>query len=112
MARKRLENPVASPPRPLGRPGTALWSAITNEYEIADAAGRELLTLACSALDRAEACSLAIAREGLTVATKGGPKENPLLKIELANRSFVGRTLARLGLEFEAIRPVGRPPGR
>jgi hypothetical protein len=31
------------------------------------------------------------------------------LKHELANRAFVVRTLARLGLNFETVKPVGRP---
>jgi len=34
------------------------------------------------------------------------------LKHELAARSFAVRTLARLGLEVEAVKPVGRPPAK
>jgi hypothetical protein len=29
----------------------------------------------------------------------------------LANRQFICRTLERLGLNLEAVRPVGRPSG-
>jgi hypothetical protein len=36
-------------------------------------------------------------------------KEHPLLKHELAARAFVCRTLQRLGLDVEAIKPPGRP---
>jgi hypothetical protein len=43
--------------------------------------------------------------------TKQGLKDHPALKHELANRSFVVRTLHRLGLDVEAIKPVGRPAG-
>jgi hypothetical protein len=50
-----------------------------------------------------------IAHDGPVVATKHGPKEHPLLKIELANRSFVVRTLARLGLNMEPVKGMGRP---
>jgi len=39
-------------------------------------------------------------------------REHPGLKHELAARSFVVRTLARLGLDVEAIKPVGRPAAR
>jgi hypothetical protein len=36
-------------------------------------------------------------------------KEHPLVKHELAARSFVVRTLARLGLDVDHAKPVGRP---
>jgi hypothetical protein len=39
-------------------------------------------------------------------------REHPGLKHELAARSFVVRTLARLGLDVEAIKPVGRPAAK
>jgi hypothetical protein len=39
----------------------------------------------------------------------GGIKDHPALKHELANRSLVIRTLARLGLDVEAVKPLGRP---
>jgi hypothetical protein len=37
-------------------------------------------------------------------------REHPAMKHELANRAFVVRTLARLGLDVEAVKPIGRPP--
>jgi hypothetical protein len=43
------------------------------------------------------------------ILTKSGAREHPLLKAELSNRAFVSRTLARLGLDVEAVRTVGRP---
>ena len=49
------------------------------------------------------------AADGLLVKTKHGPKEHPLVKHELAARSFVVRTLARLGLDVDHAKPVGRP---
>jgi hypothetical protein len=127
----------AKPPLDLGRPGRTLWDAITSEFEINDSAGRELLSQACIAADRAEECAAEISRDGVTVDTRCGPKEHPLLKHELANRSFrdgvtvdtrcgpkehpllkhelanrsfVIRALGKLGLTFEAIKPIGRPP--
>jgi hypothetical protein len=37
-------------------------------------------------------------------------REHPALKHELSNRAFVVRTLSRLGLDVEPLRPsVGRP---
>ena len=81
------------------------------EYEIDDAGGLEMLASACQALDRAERCREAIDDEGEMIRTKAaGPRDHPLLKHELAARSFVVRTLQRLGLNMEAVKPTGRPP--
>jgi hypothetical protein len=97
------------PPRPLGRHGTELWQRITTEFVIEDASGIELLTLACEALDRAQNCSEQIAETGELLKVKNGFRENPLCKVELANRAFITRTLARLGLEHEPQKAIGRP---
>lgn len=118
MAPKKLElirsDPplTPAPPRPLGEHGTALWRSVTGEYGIEDAGGIELLAQACAALDMAEACRAEIDRDGPVLRLKGGAlKDHPALKHELANRAFVTRCIARLGLDVEAIKPVGRPPG-
>jgi hypothetical protein len=103
--------PIASPQK-LGKPGQALWDRIQNEYRIEDAGGIELLTQACFAADRAHSLAAIIARDGETIDTKIGLKEHPCLKSEMAARSFVVRTLERLGLTLEAIKPVGRPSAR
>jgi hypothetical protein len=100
-----------NPPRPLGNHGLALWKAIVAEYAIDDVAGREMLALACAALDTAELCSAQIAADGPIVRSKGGAiREHPSIRGELANRSFVVRTLGRLGLDLEPLKAIGRPP--
>jgi hypothetical protein len=81
-----------------------------SEYDIADTGGREMLAQACQALDRAEACAEAIRHDGVVLRSKAGIKDHPAIKHELANRAFVVRTLARLGLDVEAVKGVGRPP--
>jgi hypothetical protein len=98
-------------PRNLGEHGSALWLTVMAEYDLQDTGGREMLRQACAALDRAEACAEHIRQDGEVVRTKSGPKDHPALKHELANRSFVVRTLHRLGLDVEPVRPVGRPAG-
>ena len=104
--------PPSTPPRQLGKQGLALWRSVTAEYAIEDAGGVEMLCQACQALDRAEECAAAIARDGVSLRLKAGlSRDNPLLKSELACRAFVVRTLARLGLDVEPVRGVGRPPG-
>jgi P27 family predicted phage terminase small subunit len=102
-----------NPPRTLGKVGFALWQRITNEYAVEDAAGKELLALACEALDRAEACRAAIDRDGeVQRGGNGFSKEHPALRPELASRAFVAKMLLRLGLDVEPMRQgQGRPPG-
>ncbi len=74
--------------------------------------GLEMLGQACAALDRAEECRAIVDQEGILLTMKGGVRENPAAKLELANRAFVVRTLSRLGLDVEAIKAVGRPSKR
>jgi hypothetical protein len=105
-------HPGPVPPRKLGKDGVALWHAIMAEYAIDDAGGVAVLLLACEALDRAQACRQQIDRDGLVLRTRAGARDHPALKHELANRAFVVRTLHRLGLDVEAIKPIGRPPDK
>jgi hypothetical protein len=44
------------------------------------------------------------------IAGPAGPKPHPALATELACRTFIIRTFERLGLNFEPIKKVGRPP--
>ena len=97
------------PPRTLGCHGSQLWNSITAEFEFNDTAGKEYLCQACQALDVAEALRERIEADGLLIETQTGPKENPLLKAELGYRSFIVRTLARLGIAFEPVKTPGRP---
>ena len=81
------------------------------EYNISDAGGIELLAQACAAVDRAEALAECVGRDGVMIYAKQGPKAHPALKEELAARAFICRTLQRLGINVEAIKPPGRPAG-
>jgi hypothetical protein len=99
------------PPRSLDNHGRSLWNRIVNEYDVSDAGGRELLLLACQALDRAEALRAQIDAEGEVQKVKGVLRDHPALKHELQNRSFVAKALDRMGLNLEVpVRSVGRPP--
>jgi hypothetical protein len=74
MADKKQETPLQvlinpappgrDPPRTLSDPGRSLWNRIMAAYQIDDEGGRELLTLACEALDRAESLRQQIQRDG------------------------------------------------
>jgi hypothetical protein len=100
-----------SPPRKLGQHGLNLWNAVMAEYEIADTGGLEILAQVCAATDRAEELKALLDVDGAVIRTKAGPREHPGLKAELACRSFICRNLQRLGLNVEAIKPIGRPSG-
>ena len=67
---------------------------------------------ACAAVDRVEALAERINADGEVILVRGLPKPHPALREELSARSFVVRTLERLGLNLEAIKPIGRPGGR
>jgi hypothetical protein len=100
-----------SPPRDLGRHGNKLWSEIQGAYGIDDIGGRELLAQACGALDLIEGLGEAIARDGAIVYGRAGPKAHPAVKDQIAARAFLVRTLEKLGVTSETIKPgPGRPP--
>jgi hypothetical protein len=97
------------PPRKLGQHGMELWRTIMAEYQLEDRGGIELLCQACGALDRVEELSERIASDGAVITVRGVPKPHPALAAELAARALVCRTLERLGLNLEAVKPIGRP---
>jgi hypothetical protein len=105
-------SPVGHDAPALGKAGAALWRKLTSEFVIDDAAGLVMLAQICAATDRLVGYQEAIERDGLLVRTKQGPKEHPLLKLELATRAFVMRGLARLGLDAEPLKAIGRPPAQ
>ena len=122
MAKKHLGKPPltlvtsattsASPPRKLGKHGLSLWNAVTSEFDVSDIGGREILAQACASQDRVEALAETIDAEGEIVRGKTGFRVHPGVKEELALRSFIVRTLQRLGINVEAVRPTVGRPGR
>jgi hypothetical protein len=102
---------IPQPPCVLSTVGMSLWRDIVTSYEFSDRASYETLGQACSAADRAEQCRVQIEQDGPVIKLRGVVRDHPLLKHELAARSFVVRCLARLGLDLEPTRGIGRPPG-
>jgi hypothetical protein len=102
---------VLEPPRKLGKHGLSLWASVQHEYMITDVGGIELLAQACGGLDRLEAISAQINADGEMIQTRTGVRSHPLIKEEIALRALICRTLERLGITLEAIKPPGRPPG-
>jgi len=102
---------TVAPPRKLGVHGLSLWEFIQSEYRIEDPGGQELLLQCCESADRIGALSERISADGEVIQTRNGLRAHPALREELANRQFICRTLERLGLNLEAVKPVGRPSG-
>jgi len=103
-------NPFA-PPSTLGKAGATLWKTIQTEYAIADSGGRTILLQICCATDDLHDCTLAIERDGAVINTRNGLREHPLCRRQIALRSFIVRSVQRLGLSLETTKPIGRPPG-
>jgi hypothetical protein len=103
---------IIQPPRTLGKHGRSLWDRIMSEYEVVDAGGIELLAQACAGEDLAETLHEEIASDGPVIRVRGTVKAHPAVKDEIACRAFVCRTLIKLGLNYEPVRPsAGRPSG-
>ena len=99
-----------SPPCTLGEAGQDLWNRIVSSYDFSDAGGVELLAQICQAADRAANLRRQIDETGELIHTRAGLKDNPGLKHEIAARSFIARSLIRLGLNCEPLRAgPGRP---
>jgi hypothetical protein len=103
---------VPGPPRPLGPAGQALWEAIQIEYGIQDQGGVTMLLMGCQAYDRAERLRAQIDADGEIVHLRNGSiRAHPGIKDEINCRAQVMRAIEKLGLNYEAIKSVGRPPG-
>jgi phage terminase small subunit len=103
---------VPDPPRPLGPAGLAMWRAIQAEYNIVDQGGIAMLLVGCHAFDRAERLRAQIDADGEVIRLRNGSiRAHPAIRDEVACRAQVMRAIEKLGLNFEAVKPIGRPPG-
>jgi hypothetical protein len=84
----------------LGEAGAKLWQAIHGDYVIEDASGCQILLQICEGADSLTGYDEQIAHDGPTIRTTSGLREHPLLKHQLATRSFIVRSLHRLGLDI------------
>jgi len=100
---------IVPPPANLGLVGQKLWQSVLTDYDISDAGGLVLLEQIAFAYERAERLRVEIDRDGEIIIGRSGKREHPGLKGELAARSFVCRSLQRLGVNLEAVSRVGRP---
>ncbi|MGY4283620.1 hypothetical protein ACVWXO_002840 [Bradyrhizobium sp. LM2.7] len=105
------KNPLVPPPS-LGKAGAELWGSIHRDYVIEDSVGCQMLLRICQTADTLAEYDEEIGRDGVTIRTKGGVREHPLLKHRLAAQSFIVRSLHRLNLDVIPPRSeLGRPSG-
>lgn len=77
-----------------------------------DAGSKTVLKEVCLAADMVAACREQIARDGLTIPTRNGSRDHPLIRTVLMTQSFLTRSLIRLGAIADSPKPtLGRPPG-
>ena len=88
-----------------------MWDRVMAQYRIEDAGGIEMLTIACQAIDRSESCREEIDRVGHMIKTSTGMRSHPLIRDELQCRALAMRMIDKLGINHEALKSVGRPPG-
>jgi hypothetical protein len=100
---------IPAPPFELGSSGLSLWQRVQSEYAIGDAGGLELLAQICAAADTAAALTAEVERDGPVIRTARGSKPNPCLRDLLNHRAFITRTMTKLGISMEPIKPMGRP---
>jgi phage terminase small subunit len=103
-----------APPAHLGDIARQLWVDVVANYSFEDPASMAVLAEACSALDRAERCRVAITADGevLRSGRSGMLRAHPLLTTEVQSRALACRLLQRLGLDLEPTRAgPGRPGG-
>jgi hypothetical protein len=84
--------------------------SIFSEYEISDAAGLQLLTVAGACMDRMQEAEDLLKKEGLTVPDRcGGSKLHPANIILKDSRAHFLAALKALNLDLEPLKTVGRP---
>jgi ribosomal protein L13E len=79
---------------------------------IDEASGLEMLRQICCTADKVAEYSETIERDGPILRTKAGVKEHPLIRHVQTGRSFIVRSLHKLGLDIiEPRSGAGRPNG-
>jgi phage terminase small subunit len=108
-----MKQRIESPPAHLGEHSAAFWRRMVEDYDLDEAPARELLRLACEAMDRAEQARAQLDVDGLTITDRYGQvKPHPAASIEVQNRTAVARLLRELRVtdppEEERVPRLGR----
>jgi phage terminase small subunit len=98
-----------TPPQHLRPPTQTWWTSVVSEF-VLEPHHIRLLSLACTAWDRAEECQEAISLHGLTYESPTGPKLRPEAQLEKDSRIGFARLLRELDLDIDAPNAASRPP--
>ena len=107
-------NKPAPIPKELGRPGRALWKALTQEYNITDSAGLCILLSVCRSEDTIQKLLAIIEVDGPVVVDRFNQKQpHPLLAAIRGAEQTKRQALTSLRLDIEplAARPGKQPLG-
>lgn len=102
------------PPAGLSVEAKGRWREVVAEYQIADAAGLQILATYCEAFDRMRGAQRRIKAEGQTFKDRFGQlRSHPLLVVERDARAAMLQALRAMNLDVEPLRDrAGRPGGR
>jgi P27 family predicted phage terminase small subunit len=103
-----------NPPGHLSAEAKKIWKKLTEEYDISDAGGKEILRAGLEAFDRAQTARASIDKTGLMIKDRfGAVKPHPLISCERDARAAYLQALKQLQLDVEPLKNgPGRPPGR
>lgn len=85
-------------PEHLSERAAAFWRGVHADYELTPTQ-TELLLRALEAGDRADQARAVVAREGIVVPGRDGPKAHPAVNVEVVNRRAQTALLTQLGLD-------------
>ena len=100
------------PPDHLSDEAQGWWTALQQEYDLADPAAQLLLQTACEAFDAMRQAQAAVASHGVTVIGRDNQlKPNPAAAISRDARAQMLAAIKQLNLDLEPLRDgPGRPP--
>ena len=101
-------------PSHLSKEAQGIYKKLSEEYDISDAGGLEILRAGLEAFDRSQAARVLINKVGLVITDRfGAVKPNPLIACERDARAAYLQALKQLQLDLEPLNPTpGRPPGK
>jgi P27 family predicted phage terminase small subunit len=85
----------------------AWWADVLARHGVPDSHRLYLLEAACGAWDRLEGARQTLAREGITVAGRYGPRTHPAVGVERDARLAFARLLTQLDLDPPPERYMG-----
>lgn len=99
---------LPEPPKHLSPSSRRWWADVVRNFEL-ESHHLKLLSLAAEALDRTEQARAQIAKDGMTVPGRFGPRTHPAVAIERDSRLAFARLLRELDLDAD-MPSERRPP--